>query len=137
MKALSTSIVLVVTVITVLVVALVVLSIFSGGISQVNTITNFKNNCITQCQITCKMGALPPTWDAEVNVQGVTGETSCRAQTGIISCTGCGGSTGSGDTIYCYVKSENDCKSSGCAWCTTGINKDNCMRTQDECNTPT
>jgi hypothetical protein len=77
MKALSTSIVLVVTVLTVLVVALVVLTIFSGGISQVNTITNFRNNCITQCQITCKMGSLPPTWGAMVKVQGQTTETSC------------------------------------------------------------
>jgi hypothetical protein len=88
MKALSTSIVVVVTVVVVLVVALVVLSIFSGGISQVNTISNFRNNCITQCQITCKMNAMPPTWNATVKVQG-GGETSCKKETGdLTTCTG-------------------------------------------------
>ena len=91
MKALSTSIVLVVTVLTVLIVALVVLTIFGGGINQVNTITNFRNNCITQCQITCKMGALPPTWNATVKLQG-GGETSCKKETAdLTTCTGlCG-----------------------------------------------
>ncbi len=97
MKALSTSIVVVVTVIVVLVVALVVLSIFGNGIGQINTISNFRNNCITQCRITCGMGALPPTWGAMVKVQGETGETSCAAKVPDTlkdcGCTGAGGTT--------------------------------------------
>ena len=82
MKALSTTIIIVVTAVVILVAALVVLTIFSGGIGTVSTLTNFKTQCITQCQLTCKLGALPPTWEMSVNVQGI-GPTSCGAQTNV------------------------------------------------------
>jgi len=117
MKALSTSIVLVVTVIVVLVVALVVLRIFSGGIGQVNTITNFRNNCITQCQITCKMGTLPPTWEAEVNVQGYTTPQSCGSVTSINDCTGCGGSSTTGTTTCPHASSTATPCDTACPYC--------------------
>ncbi len=120
MKALSTSIVIVVTVLTVLVVALVVLTIFSGGISQVNTITNFRNNCITQCQITCKMGALPPTWKAQVKIQGETNTVSCddkvEDELNSCGCTETGGTTGA----TCTGTPPLCTGSAGCKVCTSG-----------------
>lgn len=65
MKALSTTILIVVTAIVILIAALVVLTIFGGGISNVAEITNQKNNCIAQCTMTCQtMHAMPPTWMA-------------------------------------------------------------------------
>ncbi|MEM5812260.1 MAG: hypothetical protein QXN71_03800 [Candidatus Aenigmatarchaeota archaeon] len=76
MKALSTTILIVVTAVVILVAALVLLTIFGGGIGQVSSLTSFRSQCITQCQMTCKMGSLPPTWGMTVNVQGV-GPTSC------------------------------------------------------------
>jgi len=76
MKALSTSILIVVTAVVILVAALVVLTIFGGGVGTVTTVSSFRSQCATQCQMTCKMGgALPPTWSMEATVGGT--RTSC------------------------------------------------------------
>jgi len=90
MKALSTTILIVVSAVVVLIVALVVLTIFGKGIDQTQIFTNFKSGCMIQCAISCRMSAMPPTWSTEVNVQGL-GKTSCEAATGVKGCEGCGG----------------------------------------------
>jgi len=98
MKALSTTILIVVTAIVILVAALVVLTIFSGGIGNVGEITSQKNNCITQCTMTCQtMNSMPPTWDA----------------------SGCG-SLGIDKENTCH------CCPTGKVWCVTGGCKDKC-----------
>lgn len=92
MKALSTTILIVVTAVVILVAALVVLTIFGGGISNVAEITNQKNNCITQCTMTCQtMNAMPPTWSA----------------------SGCGQFTDINPETICH------CCPSGKVWCST------------------
>ena len=85
MKALSTTILIVVSAVVILVAALVVLTIFGGGMGQLSSVTNFKNNCLTQAQVTCKtMGALPPTWKSTVTIteNGQQKQTSCWKETG-------------------------------------------------------
>ena len=104
MKALSTTILIVVTAVVILVAALVVLTIFGGGVGTVGTLTSFRSQCITQCQLTCKMGSLPPTWYAMVNVQGI-GQTSCSAQVTNLQndcgCTGTGGNIPTTGAVTC------------------------------------
>ena len=65
MKALSTTIIIVVTAVVILVAALVVLTIFSGGMGSVSQLADKRNNCLTQCSVTCQtMNEMPPTWAA-------------------------------------------------------------------------
>src|SRR4030042_4908837 len=91
MKALSTTILIVVTAVVILVAALVMLTIFGGGVGTIGTVTSFRSQCATQCQLTCKMGgALPPTWDVEVTVEG--GKRKCR-EIGDCSSSLCGSVT--------------------------------------------
>jgi len=92
MKALSTTILIVVTAIVILVAALVVLTIFGGGIGQVSSLTSFENNCRIQCSTTCQMGALPPTWDVQVKVGNDM--RTCRSV--VADCNACLGTTASG-----------------------------------------
>ena len=84
MKALSTTILIVVTAVVILVAALVVLTIFGGGISNIAEITNQKNNCITQCTMTCQtMHAMPPTWTASgCNNFGIDQVNTCHCCSG-------------------------------------------------------
>jgi hypothetical protein len=119
MKALSTTILIVVTAVVILVAALVVLTIFGGGMGNVTTLTSFRTQCATQCQMTCKMGgALPPTWDVSVNVEGTTKKCSdviggCNsAECGGASITTPGALTGCckyGNT--CIITTQTDCQS--------------------------
>jgi hypothetical protein len=92
MKALSTTILIVVTAVVILVAALVVLTIFGSGIGQVGTLTNFENNCRIQCATTCKMGGLPPTWDVQVKV----GDEYKKCRDIIADCAACGVTTPTG-----------------------------------------
>ena len=85
MKGLSTTILIVVSAVVILVAALVVLTIFGGGMGQVSSITQFKNNCKLQAKTTCSsFGTLPPTWELEVMVQGK--KTSCKEETNCNKC---------------------------------------------------
>ncbi|RLJ09265.1 MAG: hypothetical protein DRP13_00635 [Candidatus Aenigmatarchaeota archaeon] len=85
MKALSTTILIVVSAVVILIAALVVLTIFGGGMGQVSTLTQFKNNCIIQAKTTCSsFGAMPPTWDLDVSVSGT--KTSCSKEVGLANC---------------------------------------------------
>jgi hypothetical protein len=90
MKGLSTSIVIVVTAVVILVAALVILTIFGGGMGSVGTLTNFRTQCIAQCQVTCPLGSLPPTWTMTVKIQGT--DQSCATATGVSGT--CGGECG-------------------------------------------
>ena len=135
MKALSTSIVIVVTAVVILVAALVILTIFGGGMGTVGTLTSFRTQCITQCQITCKMNAMPPTWTMAVNVQGV-GSRTCKDEVGVDSCTGvCGtgmtpttGGTGNPTVAYCNsLGQKRCCDAVGCGCYSTTSNCPNGM----------
>ena len=98
MKALSETIIIVVTAVVILVAALVILTIFGGGVGNVSTLTNFKSQCLTQCSMTCKMGALPPTWTTQVSV-GDT-KTTCATAVGK-DCIACCGASGG---VWCNVE---------------------------------
>ena len=85
MKALSTTILIVVSAVVILIAALVVLTIFGGGMGQVSTLTQFRNNCIIQAKTTCSsFGTMPPTWDLDVPVSGT--KTSCSKELGVANC---------------------------------------------------
>ena len=85
MKALSTTILIVVSAVVILIAALVVLTIFGGGMGQVSTLTQFRNNCIIQAKTTCSsFGTMPPTWDLDVPVSGT--KTSCSEEVGVKNC---------------------------------------------------
>jgi len=79
MKALSTSILIVVTAVVILVAALVVLTIFGGGVGNVSQIAEKRNNCMTQCRMTCEtMNAMPPTWQASGCKEAGAVDTDCH-----------------------------------------------------------
>ena len=64
MKALATSIVIVVTAVVILVAALVILTIFGGGIGSVGTLSSAENTCRATFQTACTTTGTPPvTWD--------------------------------------------------------------------------
>jgi len=85
MRGLSTSMIVVITIVVLLVVALVVLTIFSGGIGQISSVTDFENSCRAQAQASCAVGTLkmlPPTWYNQVKISGQTTPTSCAQKFG-------------------------------------------------------
>jgi len=136
MKALSTTILIVITAIVILVAALVVLTIFGGGIGNISTLTNFQNQCRIQCAVTCKIDgvSLPPTWKTNVKLSDGT-TTNCETAVGN-SCAACGGTPNPGLTGGCSGKNVDDCpKTSGCQWCPAGSTHTGCMPT-GTCNTP-
>lgn len=62
-KGLSTALVIIVTIVVLLVVALVILSLFGASVGTISTLTEFKNQCITEASATCTAtNSLPPTW---------------------------------------------------------------------------
>ena len=78
MKALSTTILVVVTAVVILVAALVLLTIFGTGISPVAMLSDERNSCITQASATCTAtGQLPATWSIALK-----GGKSCKELTG-------------------------------------------------------
>ena len=93
MKALSTTILIVVTAVVILVAALVVLTIFGGGVGNVAQMTDKRNNCITQCAMTCQtLGQMPPTWSAtgcdKVQPQiSQTTDCKCKCESGQVWCS--------------------------------------------------
>lgn len=79
-----TSLVIVVAAIVILITALVLVTIFGVGIGQVASITQAKNNCITQALASCRAtNALPITWDYPMSVTegGQQTQQSCRELT--------------------------------------------------------
>jgi len=97
MKAISTTIYIVVAAVVILVAALVVLTIFGGGIQPVVDVTQARSICIQQASATCTtLGELPPTWWQETfNIKGnpkscsdndVAGDCSCENR--VLKCTG-------------------------------------------------
>ncbi|RLJ09800.1 MAG: hypothetical protein DRP15_02380 [Candidatus Aenigmatarchaeota archaeon] len=86
MKALSTTILIVISAVVILIAALIVLTIFGQGVSQVSTITKFRNNCLIQARTSCQItGQLPPNWHAEVIIEKQ--KTSCYEEMG--KCNNC------------------------------------------------
>lgn len=95
MKALHTSLVIVVAAIVILIVALVVLTVFGVGITPMRTITDAKSNCLTQGSISCQVAGSPPlTWNSP-SVMVNNALMSCSLATGCSDCK-CilGGGTG-------------------------------------------
>jgi hypothetical protein len=69
MKGMSATLWIVVSALVLVIVAIVVLTIFGTGMGPFSTITDFKNNCITQGKATCaSSGFLPLSWDRKVRV---------------------------------------------------------------------
>lgn len=97
MKALHTSLVIVVAAIVILIVALVVLTIFGVGITPMRSITDAKSSCLIQGSISCQAAGSPPiTWNSpSVMVNNVM--MSCSLAT---ECSDCkcilGGGAGEG-----------------------------------------
>jgi len=97
MKALSTTILIVVTAVVVLVVALVVLTIFVNGIQNVTSITQAETICLIVAQpSSCLSGTFspPPTWEfpSKRLPDGRTFScsqlfSSCACEKGIAKCT--------------------------------------------------
>jgi hypothetical protein len=88
MKALSTSIVIVVTAVVILVAALVILTIFGGGIGSVGTLTSAENTCRAAYQTTCSTtGTKPATWDVPI-IRVTEGSAAVmKACSGIVTCS--------------------------------------------------
>jgi hypothetical protein len=88
MKALSTSIVIVVTAVVILVAALVILTIFGGGIGSVGTLSSAENTCRAAFQTACSTtGTKPVTWDVPTMrvTEGTT--TVMKPCSGIVTCS--------------------------------------------------
>jgi hypothetical protein len=131
MKALSTTILIVVTAIVILVAALVVLTIFGGGIGQVSSLTNFQNQCRIQCAVTCKIDgvSLPPTWKTNIKLSDGT-TTNCETAVGN-SCAACGGTSSttnppSATDCSTYNGNAAGCTAAKCAMCSGGLCKPSC-----------
>ena len=86
MKALHTSLVIVVAAIVILIAALVVLTIFGMGITSVQTVTEARSQCFAQGSLSCQATGNPPLgWNSpSVMVNNVV--MSCREATGYESC---------------------------------------------------
>ena len=86
MKALHTSLVIVVAAIVILIVALVVLTIFGVGITPMRTLTDARSNCFIQGSFSCQATGNPPmTWNSpSVMVNNVM--MSCSMATGCTKC---------------------------------------------------
>lgn len=132
MKALSTTILIVVTAVVILVAALVVLTIFGGGVGSVSTLTSFKTQCATQCQMTCKLGGVPPTWNVKSTIQGQT--KSCHdefpsdcasAECGSVTTTttsttqGCCKYPKTGNCLTTLSGGKEQCEKDGGTWLAT------------------
>ena len=64
MKAMSTTLVIVVTAIVILVAALVLITIFSQGVAQFSTLTQAGSYCITVAQSSCSTtDTMPTNWN--------------------------------------------------------------------------
>ncbi len=132
MKALSTPILIVVTVVVLLVVAIVVLMIFIQGTADANAFVAFKNNCITQCTLSCKIGSMPPTWGMSAYVPSLKKATSCATETQIGNdCSKCGGTSQTNQ--LCSSKPQNECTGS-CQWCGAGTAYANKCVSLGQCN---
>ena len=69
-KGLSTALVIIVTIVVLLVVALVILSLFGSSIGTLSTLTEFRNQCVTEASATCTAtNSLPPTWQLPRSVR--------------------------------------------------------------------
>ncbi len=79
MKALSTTLIIVISAVVILVAALVVLTIFGQGVGQVATLAQAKSACQTEGRASCQTtGVLPLTWSVPTkNVQN-EGYQSCK-----------------------------------------------------------
>jgi hypothetical protein len=90
MKALSTTILIVVTAIVILVAALVVLTIFGGGIGNVASLSKAESVCRAALETTCSStGAMPATWyvpTMTVTEGGKTEMKACSGISGIMNC---------------------------------------------------
>ena len=83
MKALSTSLIVVVTAIVILVVALVVITIFTGGTQQISTLTEARSYCATIASSSCAVsGKMPPNWSSITvmitNINNERVKTTCQ-----------------------------------------------------------
>ena len=87
MKALSTTILIVVTAIVILIAALVVLTIFGGGIGNVATLAKAESLCRATLETTCSStGAMPATWYVPTMSVTEGGTTTMKACSGITNC---------------------------------------------------
>lgn len=88
MKALHSTMIIVVAAIVILITASVVLIVFEVGITPIKTITDAKSYCLIQGSISCQVtNNPPPTWNSlSITADGVL--TSCAYVTGYGSCDG-------------------------------------------------
>ncbi len=89
MKAISTTLIIVVTVIVVLVTALVVLTIFTGGVRPIVDLTTQKNLCLQQASVSCmSTGKMPATWHTQFEVieNGQKVTKTCKGLEGLGTC---------------------------------------------------
>ncbi|MCK4715128.1 MAG: hypothetical protein KAT35_06105 [Candidatus Aenigmarchaeota archaeon] len=103
MKALHTSLVIVVAAIVILIVALIILTIFGVGVTPMRSITDARSQCFTQGSISCQTAGSPPiTWNSpSVMVNNVM--MSCSLATG---CTDCRCILGGGELIGDFEPGE-------------------------------
>ncbi len=98
MKALSTTLIIVISAVVILVAALVVLTIFGQGVGQVATLAQARTICQTYASQSCQStGAMPLTWDVpNVNVAGKLAscrdafsdaDQYCKCDNGDVKCT--------------------------------------------------
>ena len=87
MKAMSTTLTLVVVAIVILITAVIVLTIFWQGVTPAVGLTEAKSICQTQATVSCAtFNKMPPTWNVEnmkVTVDGKTSTMSCSKVPGI------------------------------------------------------
>ena len=95
MKALSTTILIVVTAVVILVAALVVLTIFGQGVQNVAAITQAQSLCLTNAQISCSASggtAWPPVMWNTPSVRVAGGQPKSCSQVMLesqLTCNGC------------------------------------------------
>lgn len=102
MKALHTSLVIVISAIVILIAALVVLTVFGTGITPMRSITDARSFCLTQGSYSCQATGSPSLgWSSPSvmvnNVMQSCGQlTNCPAATDTCSCILGGGTGGIG-----------------------------------------
>ena len=90
MKAMSTTLVLVVGAVVILVTALVLLTIFGSGITPLGSLSNFQNQCRISGESSCETTKqLPLTWSISVSVGD--SKESCESALNCKTCQVCFG----------------------------------------------